>query len=175
MVVETSSSPPPSTSVVTSLQVKSTDLCRSYFSALGVLQNEARPAPLGEDEAARAARLQGMQALIDDLAAGVVTAHREVDGLIDELSRRVSCDEPDALRRLTQAQAAHAEVTEQLRERVTRTGARAALLPSPSNTHAAHPLRTWSPSLITSVCAAEQTATNVRGSLDSLLQSMDQT
>ena len=125
MVVETSSSPPPSTSVVTSLQVKSTDLCRSYFSALGVLQNEARPAPLGEDEAARAARLQGMQALIDDLAAGVVTAHREVDGLIDELSRRVSCDEPDALRRLTQAQAAHAEVTEQLRERVTRTGARA--------------------------------------------------
>ena len=118
-----SAAAPASASVVTSLQVKSTDLCRSYFSALGVLQNEARPAPLGEDAAARAARLQGLQALIDDLAGGVVKAHREIDGLIDELSRSVSCDEADALRRLDQAQAEHAEVTEQLRERVTRTGA----------------------------------------------------
>ena len=163
---------PASTSVVTSLQVKSTDLCRSYFSALGVLQNEARPAPLGEDAEARATRLQGMQALIDDLGAGVVTAHREIDGLIDELSRRVPCDEPDALCRLDQAQAEHAEVTEQLRERVERTGARA----EPAAPSAPHTLPSHPPSPpITSVRATEQMATNVRGSLDSLLHSMDGT
>ena len=112
-----------SPAVVTALQVKSTELCHAYFTALGHLQNSApAPSALDEDAPTRAARMASYQGLVDELASTVVQKHREIEGLIDELER-MPCSEEDELRRLREAQDEHVEATERLRDRATKTGA----------------------------------------------------
>lgn len=112
-----------SPAVVTALQVKSTELCHAYFTALGHLQNSApAPSALDEDAPTRAARMASYQGLVDELASTVVQKHREIEGLIEELER-MPCSEEDELRRLREAQDEHVEATERLRDRATKTGA----------------------------------------------------
>ena len=107
---------------VTALQVKATELCHSYFTALGHLQNAAHEVPLDEADPERAARMAGYQGLVDELAAAVVQKHREIEGLIDELEVTPRSEE-DELRRLREAQEEHAAATESLRASVAKTGA----------------------------------------------------
>ena len=107
---------------VTALQVKATELCHSYFTALGHLQNAAPEVPLDEAAPERAKRMAGYQGLVDELAAAVVQKHREIEGLIDELEVMPRSEE-DELRRLREAQEEHATATESLRASVAKTGA----------------------------------------------------
>ena len=107
---------------VTALQVKATELCHSYFTALGHLQNAAPEVPLDEAAPERAKRMAGYQGLVDELAAAVVQKHREIEGLIDELEVMPRSEE-DELRRLREAQEEHAAATESLRASVAKTGA----------------------------------------------------
>ena len=107
---------------VTALQVKATELCHTYFTALGHLQNAAPEAPLDETGPARTARVAGFQGLVDELAAAVVQKHREIEGLVDELEAMPRSEE-DELRRLREAQEDHAAATERLRASVAKTGA----------------------------------------------------
>ena len=107
---------------VTALQVKATELCHTYFTALGHLQNAAPEAPLDETDLARTARVAGYQGLVDELAAAVVQKHREIEGLVDELEHMPRSEE-DELRRLHEAQEEHAAATERLRASVAKTGA----------------------------------------------------
>ena len=107
---------------VTALQVKATELCHTYFTALGHLQNAAPEAPLDETGPARTARVAGFQGLVDELAAAVVQKHREIEGLVDELEAMPRSEE-DELRRLREAQEDHAAATESLRASVAKTGA----------------------------------------------------
>ena len=107
---------------VTALQVKATELCHTYFTALGHLQNAAPEAPLEEEGPTRAARMAGYQGLVDELAAAVVQKHRDIDRLIDELERMPRSEE-DEVSRLRVAQEEHAAGTERLRASVAKTGA----------------------------------------------------
>jgi len=107
---------------VTALQVKATELCHSYFTALGHLQNAAPEVPLDEAAPERAKRMAGYQGLVDELAAAVVQKHREIEGLIDDLEVMPRSEE-DELRRLREAQEEHAAATESLRASVAKTGA----------------------------------------------------
>ena len=107
---------------VTALQVKATELCHTYFTALGHLQNAAPEAPLDETGPARTARVAGFQGLVDELAAAVVQKHSEIEGLVDELEAMPRSEE-DELRRLREAQEDHAAATESLRASVAKTGA----------------------------------------------------
>ena len=107
---------------VTALQVKATELCHTYFTALGHLQNAAPEAPPDETGPARTARVAGFQGLVDELAAAVVQKHREIEGLVDELEA-MPRSEQDELRRLREAQEDHAAATERLRASVAKTGA----------------------------------------------------
>ena len=150
-------------SSVTDLQIKVTELCQTYFTAIGHLQNTAPPAPLEEDRATRDARVGALQPLVDELAGNIVRTHHEIEGLIDELSR-LPCSEEDELRRLDEVQAEHAEVTETLRLQTARTGAAQ---------HAATRRALRLP--IAPLPRTEQIATSVGGSLKSLLESMPRT
>uniref|UniRef100_A0A7S0EAG4 Mediator of RNA polymerase II transcription subunit 21 n=1 Tax=Phaeocystis antarctica TaxID=33657 RepID=A0A7S0EAG4_9EUKA len=105
---------------VTALQVKATELCHTYFTALGHLQNAAPEAPLDETGPARTARVAGFQGLVDELAAAVVQKHSEIEGLVDELEAMPRSEE-DELRRLREAQEDHAAATESLRASVAKT------------------------------------------------------
>mmetsp|Transcript_15637 Transcript_15637/g.26086 ORF Transcript_15637/g.26086 Transcript_15637/m.26086 type:complete len:126 (-) Transcript_15637:61-438(-) len=93
--------------LVSQVQVKTTDLCKSYYTAIGHLQLAA---PTLEDEA--------RQQLVTDLAAEVVRIHKEIDGLVDELEKTESSEESQ-IERIHTLRAENDTLTHQLRERAT--------------------------------------------------------
>jgi len=106
-----------SAGLVTQLQVKTTDLCRAYFTAIGHLQNIAPEAPLGSGKRAReGSHADCCRTEAGELAAEVVQIHEEIDGLIDLLEQK-ECSEEDQAKRARELQAELGEVTQQLEER----------------------------------------------------------
>ena len=85
--------------LITKLQLQLSDLCKSYFTALGHLQNEV--------ETRRAA-------LTATLADDIVRGHRQFGELVDALERtqRTEAEQEARLRELQQEDA---ELTEQIR------------------------------------------------------------
>lgn len=96
---------------VTRLQLKASELCQEYTNSIGRLQNEATPIPPGSDGS------ECCQKLAQESAASVVRIHQEIDSLIDELeASHGGKDRSDGL--IAELYAEHAQVVEQLRERV---------------------------------------------------------
>ena len=102
---------------ITRLQLKATELCQEYTNAIGRLQNEAPPVPLGTDEASQKARAQCCQTQAEESAAAVVRIHTEMAALIDELEAS-HASRQSAQARIAHLHEEHAQVVDKLRTRV---------------------------------------------------------
>ena len=95
--------------LITKLQLQLSDLCKSYFTALGHLQNEVERAAQQPPQSECAT-----PALTATLADDIVRGHRQFGELVDALERtqRTEAEQEARLRELQQEDA---ELTDQIR------------------------------------------------------------
>ena len=98
--------------LITKLQLQLSDLCKSYFTALGHLQNEVETN----------AGAQPPAALTATLADDIIRGHRQFGELVDALERtqRTEAEQEARLRELQQEDA---ELTEQIRSEAAKAAA----------------------------------------------------